>query len=197
MLRCQSDYQDSAVSRAAESGRRFYNRHRRSNYRSEYEKISKDLAVRTYLADLSKTSKPTSENSKKGTLLACRKFLEQTKRPITESAMQELVQFKRDNPGNTTIEQELKLWKAEADSTSTQVYIAMILGLFRRNYARLDLTIHVEGSGNKAIPFWRRMISDRDTIRDAFQATCKKCKKENTYMMSEVRPLHLEPTSTK
>ena len=108
--------------------------------------------MRTYLADLSKTGKPTSENSKKGTLLACRKFLEQTNRPITESAMQELVQFKRDNPKDTTIEQELKLWKAEADSTSTQVYIAMILGLFRRNYTRLDLTIHVEGNGNKTIP---------------------------------------------
>jgi len=33
--------------------------------------------------------------------------------------MQELVQFKRDNPKNTTIEQELKLWKAEANSKST------------------------------------------------------------------------------
>lgn len=140
------------LSRAAESGRRFYKRNRRSSYRDEYEKISKDLAVRTYLADLSKTGKPTSENSRKATLLSCRKFLEQTKRPITETAMQELVQFKRDNPRNTTIEQELKLWKAEANSPSTQVYIAMILGVFRRNYARLELTIHVEGSGSKTIP---------------------------------------------
>ncbi|MGD0397186.1 MAG: hypothetical protein ABSB26_09835 [Nitrososphaerales archaeon] len=140
------------LSCAAESGRRFYKRNRRSSYRDEYEKISKDLAVRTYLADLSKTGKPTSENSKRGTLLACRKFLEQTKRPITESTMQELVQFKRDNPKDTTVEQELKLWKAESNMAITQVYAARILGVFRRNYARLNLTIHVEGSGNKTIP---------------------------------------------
>jgi hypothetical protein len=140
------------VSCAAESGRRFFNRDRQSSHRNEYEKISKDLTVRTYLADLSKAGKPTSENSKKAILLACRKFLEQTKRPIRESIMQELVQFKQDNPKDTTIEQELKLWKAEANSRSTQVYVAMILGLFRRNYARLNLTIHVEGSGNHTIP---------------------------------------------
>lgn len=72
-------------------------------------------------------------------------------------------------------------------------YLTLHNGVVCRScFSNIDLTqIAVEG-GTKSISLWRRMVSDRDTIRNAFQATCRKCKKENTYMMSDVRPLHIK-----
>ena len=66
--------------------------------------------------------------------------------------MTELVRFKKNHPKDTHIEQELKLWKAEATSSTIPNYIARILGIFRRNYAPLDMHIHVSSGHYKTIP---------------------------------------------
>lgn len=63
--------------------------------------------------------------------------------------MSELIEYKRKNRDDTSLEQTLKL--AKADGTLCTNYVACIIGLFRRNYARLDLTVHVT-SKHRTIP---------------------------------------------
>ncbi len=66
--------------------------------------------------------------------------------------MTELVRFKKNHPKDTHIEQELKLWKGEATSSTIPNYIVRILGIFRRNYAPLDMHIHVSSAQYKTVP---------------------------------------------
>lgn len=145
-------HQDSGISCEASSGRRFSERNRPGLHKEANDKLLKDTAIRTYFADLAKTGKPTSYNAKRGTLLACRRFLQRLGKPITETAIQQLVQFKRDNPKDTSLEQELKIWKSEGTTSNNAYSVARILGVFHRNYARLSLTVHVDNNGNKTIP---------------------------------------------
>ena len=122
-----------------------------SKRKPEYDILSQDLAIRTYWADLTKPNKPVSNDNKCGTLIAVRKLLATLGKPISTTAMQELVDFKRNNPKDTSLEQQLKLWKAESTTVTTLNYIARILGIFRRNFAPLEMHIHVS-SDAKTIP---------------------------------------------
>jgi hypothetical protein len=79
-----------------------------------YELLPKNLSIKTYWADLTKPDKPVSKDTKLATLKACRSFLERLNKAITATAIDELVEFKRTHPDNTTLGQKLKLWKAEA-----------------------------------------------------------------------------------
>ena len=71
--------------------------------------------------------------------------------PVTATAVSEIIQRKADNPKDFTIEKLLKLWKAEATDSSAQHNIGRVLGVFRRNYAPLHMTIHITSS-YKTIP---------------------------------------------
>jgi hypothetical protein len=71
--------------------------------------------------------------------------------------MQELVDFKRNNPKDTSLERQLKLWKAEGASTSNQTYVARILGIFRRNFAPLEMHIHVSSEA-KTLPIGESVL---------------------------------------
>jgi hypothetical protein len=130
--------------------RRFAKRTCRFYRNTDYAALSRDLAIRTYWADLTKNGKSPTTGAKRKALRASERLLQRLNKPVTETAMQELVQFKRNNPKNTTLEQELKIWKAEG--LTSQNLAVIILGIFHRNYARLELTIHVSGKGNKTIP---------------------------------------------
>ncbi len=80
--------------------------------------------------------------------MAVRRFLARLDRPVSTTAMQELIDFKRNNPKDNSLERHLKLWKAEATSSAVPNDIARILGIFRRNFAQLEMHIHVPGQGN-------------------------------------------------
>ncbi len=82
-------------------------------------------------------------------MTAARRFLKLLGKPITTTAFQELVDFKRNNPKDTSFERQLKLWKAE--KSLNQENISRILGIFRRNFAPLEMHIHVS-SDHKTIP---------------------------------------------
>jgi predicted DNA-binding protein len=66
-------------------------------------------------------------------------------------------------------------------------------GVVCRNcFATIDLTEIAKEGGTKPIPFWEAMMRDKSEGR-AFKATCRQCKKELTYLMSEVRPIRRAP----
>ncbi len=85
------------------------------------------------MADLSKPNKPAPDQTKKATYLALSKFLRRLGKPITQTAISELVQFKKNNPNDTSLEVKLKLWKAEATSSRILNHIAHVLGVFKRD----------------------------------------------------------------
>jgi len=84
-------------------------------------------------------------------LTAVKKFLDKLGKPVTETAISELIEQKRNNPKDTRLEQELKLWKAEATSSTILNYVATILGIFRHNFTPLEVHIHVT-SNHRTIP---------------------------------------------
>jgi hypothetical protein len=64
-----------------------------------------------------------------------------------------LIKHKKNNPRDTTNEEELTIWKVEEKSSmSVQNFIGRILGTFRWNYARLNMTIHIQSYSKKTIP---------------------------------------------
>ena len=62
-------------------------------------------------------------------------------------------------------------------------------------FANINLTQIALKGGVRSISLWEALISDRSEGA-AFKATCPKCKKELTYLMSDVRPIRREPTNT-
>lgn len=101
---------------------------------------------------MTKPNKPVSHTSKADTLTAFRRFLAILGKPVSTTAIQELVDLKRNNPKDTTLEQQLKLWKAETTNSHLVMnYISRILGVFHRSFAPLEMHIHVS-SNSKTIP---------------------------------------------
>jgi hypothetical protein len=89
----------------------------------------------------------------KQTFQAWRNFLNRLHKPITPTVVTELVQYKKDHPKDTTFEEELQMWKAdEKSSLRVQTDIGRILGTFRWNFAKLDMTIHVSSPPSKTEP---------------------------------------------
>jgi hypothetical protein len=91
------------------------------------------------------------EHQKKLHLLAALRLLQRLNKPITTTAVSELIAFKKANPSDTTLEQELTLWKAEATSTTVLNNVARICGIFRKNFTPLDIHIHVS-SDHQTMP---------------------------------------------
>ncbi len=127
-------------------------RGRTSPYAKEYETLLRDKAIRTYIADLSSPEKPLDKHQQTLICLALVRFLIRLSKPISASAVSELVQFKKEHPNDTSLEQELKLWKAENNRPGTYAMISRVLGVFHRNFARLQMTIHFPSSSNHTKP---------------------------------------------
>ena len=123
---------------------RFAGRHRPSPFAADYDALRQDKALRFYWACLTKPNKPVSKDTQEVSLLAVRHFLTRLGKPVTPTILSELVQAKKDDPKDMTFEQELTLWRAEAASSTVLTYVATVCGIFRRNFAPLDLHIHVE-----------------------------------------------------
>lgn len=117
----------------------------------EYNLLEQDRAIQLYFAHLTKPNKPLSEPNKTDAYLAWTRFLKRIKKPITTTSVSECIQQKKNNPKDTTFEEELTIWKAEGNK-STQNHIGRILGTFRWNWTRLDMTIHINSDTNKTIP---------------------------------------------
>jgi hypothetical protein len=130
-------------------GRPYKIRVKVSPYKTQYEILQQDIGIRAYWADLSTDVKPVSLSTIRKTLVSCMRFLEILGKPVTTTAISELIEFKRKNRDDTSLERTLKL--ARAEGTLDTNYVACILGLFRRNYARLDLTVHCSSS-HRTIP---------------------------------------------
>ena len=107
--------------------------------------------MRLYWANLTKPNKPVPEHQKKLHLLAALRFLRRLNKPITTTAISELIAFKKANPSDTTLEQELTLWKAEATSSTVLNNVARVCGIFRKNFTPLDIHVHVS-SDHQTIP---------------------------------------------
>lgn len=135
----------------SKAGRRYTQRFRVSPFTHEYEILSQDKAIRLYWANLTRPNKPIPEHQKKLHLLAALRFLQRLNKPITTTAISELIAFKKSNPNDTTLEQELTLWKAEATSSTILNNVARICGIFRKNFTPLDIHIHVS-SDHQTIP---------------------------------------------
>ena len=85
---------------------RKYNKRRSvSKFDSEYKILAQDIAIRTYFADLSTPDKPLSNYQKTNTYRSILRFLTRLNRPITGTAVSELIKFKRENPNDFTLEQ--------------------------------------------------------------------------------------------
>jgi hypothetical protein len=124
-----------------------------SPFKREYGLISQDKAIRLYIGHLNKPDKPVSSVQRIATYRAWRKFLERIKKPITTTAVSECIRTKKENQRNTDFEEELTLWKTELNNTQDVEHdVARILGTFRWNFARLDMTIHIKHTGNKTQP---------------------------------------------
>ena len=70
-------------------------------------------------------------------------------------------------------------------------------GVVCRNcFTTINLTQIALKGGTRSISLWEALTTVRPEGK-AFKATCPKCKKELTYLMSDVRPIRREPTSIK
>ena len=72
---------------------------------------------------------------------------------MTTTAVSKRVEEKKDDPRNANFEEELGLWKSDEDnSMNVRCWIGRILGTFRWNFARPDLTIHIQLNATKIRP---------------------------------------------
>jgi hypothetical protein len=77
--------------------------------------------MQLYFGHLTKANKPPSEKNKKETYRAWTRFLLRLNKPIIESSVTAVVKQKKDNPEDTTFEEELTIWKmAERSTMSVQ-----------------------------------------------------------------------------
>lgn len=68
-------------------------------------------------------------------------------------------------------------------------YLSTHNGVVCRNcFTNIDLTMIAEIGGTRPISIWDGLLGIERSNK-AFRATCPKCKKEMTYLMSDVRPI--------
>lgn len=135
------------------------------------------------------------------TLTAVRRFLVRLGKPTSTTAAQELIDFKRNNPRDTSFERQLKLWKAESNNSATDNDISHILGIFRRNFAPLEIHIHVSTNA-KTIPIseptLRAIRLDNDLTpdeRDAIDLMAYGAERRRALNMLPLTNVHLVENS--
>lgn len=110
--------------------------------------IEQDQAIQNYFTDIKNKVRNEgilSKSTHNHTLTAARTFLEYIGFQITNHAINDLVQHKKHNPQDTQIETALRAFANEDNNTmhlrSQRRKGENILGIFRANFARLDLRI--------------------------------------------------------
>ena len=111
------------------------------------EILANDLAFRLYLAKHRKPDGSVSKPTRNAALRACYHFLNFTNRPITDHAMYDLIQAKKANPSDRTLEDDITLFRPEHEQNLT----AYLLGICHKNYAKVELSIHIRSRG-KTVP---------------------------------------------
>lgn len=106
--------------------------------------VSRDPAVEFYLECI-KTRRRNqgylSKASKREVYAACSKFLRFLGKEITSDAMTHLIKHKQAHPSDFTIEDELVRFSNQKPITSYRHHATRILGVFRENRARLQVSI--------------------------------------------------------
>ena len=110
-----------------------------------------DKAIKTYLAKCAKSDGSISYDTIKNTRQAAYHYLQFTKAPITDHAIYDMVQFKKSHREDQTHEENLAIFQSLQPVSSHRNYTSSILGIFHRNRAQLDMSIHIS-SHHKTIP---------------------------------------------
>lgn len=113
--------------------------------------LAQDLAIQSYIADLTTESKPLSADNQRKIYASCYHFLEFIGAKVTTHAIYDMVQRKEANPNDTTVEKYLRIFKMQPNTHTHSIYTATVLGIFRRNFAPLKMHIHVQ-SNRKTLP---------------------------------------------
>ena len=106
--------------------------------------ISNDRAIQFYLECI-KTRRRNqgylSKASKREVYAACSKFVLYLGKEITSDAISNLIKHKQDHPSDFTIEDQLVRFSNQQPITSHRHHATRILGVFRENRARLQVSI--------------------------------------------------------
>ena len=95
----------------------------------------------------------------------------------------------------TVIEEQGGRKKNDVIETLIEDYVSSHNGVMCRNcFATIDLAAIQPKGGVRKSSWWQTMMTPT-TNGAIFKATCPRCKKELTYGMKEVRPIHVEPSS--
>jgi hypothetical protein len=126
-------------------GHRTTNGLHRQRYLAEAEIIQSDPAIQAYFDDLKgkRGNKGiVTDSSIRNVRSSVRQFLAFTGIEISNHAIFDLVTYKRDNPKSSDIEQALRAFSVVSPIKTHAAYGSCILGIFRANFARLDLRIN-------------------------------------------------------
>ena len=113
-------------------------------HRAEDALIDEDPAIQTYYrhcATHRNNSGNLSPNTLKYVHYAVRPFLGYAGIEVTDHAILDLVNYKRNNPLSTDIERCLQDFAAETPVKTSAGRANCILGIFKANFARLDVSI--------------------------------------------------------
>jgi hypothetical protein len=113
--------------------------------RAEWETIQNDPAITEYFNHV-KTCRDNngeiSYNTKKRAIQAARQFMQYTDLEFNGHAIKDLVGYKRNNPQSTDIEQAVRAFSLEQPIKSHHSLASYILGIFRHNFAPLNIRVH-------------------------------------------------------
>jgi hypothetical protein len=120
---------------------------------AQRETILNDPAIVEYFNHL-KTVRDNngqiSRNSIKQTVTAARQFIQYTGLEFSGHSIKDLVDYKRNNPQSADIEQALRAYSLEPPIKSHYSSATRMLGVFRANFAPLNLRI------NNHFPQWKK-----------------------------------------
>jgi hypothetical protein len=129
----------------------YHLRHRKPSPLQPFKNlIAQDISVQSYIADLSTQQKPVNDGRKDDIYLALYHTLRYLGNEVTDHAVTDLIAFKHGNKDDTSIEKKLRIFKTLKNANQSRV--AVTLGVFRRNFAPLDMHIHVTSNGSKTLP---------------------------------------------
>lgn len=112
----------------------------------ERETLAQDKAIKIYLAHHAKPDGTISKNTKRAAIASAHKILLFLEKPITNHIISDLIATKKANPSDTTLEENLSIYKTIQTEKSRLIYISYFLGIFRKNYAPLQMTIHISSN---------------------------------------------------
>ena len=112
---------------------------------SEKEAIINDSAIIEYynhLRTIRDNNGEISSSSYNRTICAARQFIQYTGLEFNGHAIKDLVEYKRNNPQSTDIEQALRAFSLEPPIKQHTGLASLILGIFRNNFTPLNLHVN-------------------------------------------------------